>query len=111
MLDKKIIVKFRETVKQWSTIMPNEFLRKISLHMILPKLQQSIKNDWCPRDPSMSVKSWLLPWTEILGKRIMREIFEDDMKPRIIPLFSDWKPYKPLGMQLISDWMPVLSED
>ena len=103
--------KFRDTVKQWSAIMPDEFLRKISVQVILPKLQQTISRDWCPRDPTMHVKSWLLPWTEVLGKRIMRQVFEDDVRPRIVPLLSDWKPYKPLGMQLVSDWMPLLSED
>ena len=59
----------------------------------------------------MLVKLWLLPWTGILGKRIMRSIFEDDVKPRIVPLLGDWKPQDPLGMQLIADWLPVLSED
>ena len=52
-----------------------------------------------------------MPWTEILGKRIMRNIFDEDIKPRIVPILSDWKPQDPIGMQLISDWLPVLSEN
>ena len=78
---------------------------------MLPKLKQAIKADWNPRDRSQALEAWLLPWTDMLGKRNMKALFEEDVKPRITPIFGEWKPSKPIGLQLVAPWVGILDDE
>ena len=103
--------RLRRTLSQWSPLMPDRFLRKVVEEILLPKLKQAIKADWNPRDQSRALQTWLLPWTEILGKRNMKAMFEEDVKPRITPIFGEWKPSKPIGLLLVTPWTGVLDDE
>ena len=41
----------------------------------------------------------------------MKAMFEDDVKVRITPIFGEWKPSKPIGLQLIAPWIGVLDDE
>ena len=47
----------------------------------------------------------------MLGKRNMKAMFEEDVKPRITPIFGEWKPTKPIGLLLVTPWIGVLDDE
>jgi len=67
-------------VTQWSHIMPDEFVDKLVLMYIKPRLEREVTESTDFATSLQSVGQWLTNWRELLGLRAMREIFKVSVK-------------------------------
>jgi len=73
----------------------------------MPKLQQGVKI-WSAKIDS-PLQDWLMPWSELIGKKNMKSLFET-LKPHLTPLFSDKKKFKTQALPAFQPWIQVLEK-
>lgn len=66
-----------EMLSRWQTLMPDRFLQKIVTIYVMPKLVREIQN--CKSEKI----SWLMPWEGVVGVGQMRNLFENEYRPKI----------------------------
>ena len=98
----------RETLSQWSVLMPDQVLRKLVDQVIMPKLSQALQTCALTKNDATNIEDWLTPWCEIIGKKNMKQLFEV-VKVQLVPIFSDKKAFKSdHALEVFKPWIGVL---
>ena len=91
--------------------MPDEIIRKIISQILMPKLSQALQS-WNPKKSSekdeVNLEDWFVPWRDLIGKKNIKQLFDDVAKAQITPVFTDRKLFKIQALDLFRPWAEVL---
>ena len=90
----------RESLSQWSALMPDQITRKVVGQILMPKLTQALS--------VTNVKIDIKDWLSLIGKRNMKQLFNEVVKVQLTPIFSDRKMFKSRALDLFSPWVSCL---
>lgn len=93
----------------WSSLLPERMLDNVLEQIVLKRITADV-TDWLPMSDIYPIHTWILPWTDILGDKMEKNVYKI-IREKLSKALREWNPEDRSARAMIQPWRNVFREE